>query len=100
MVLEQEDKRPKGLRSAEERARERVKAVCYRNLFGLDISPDLVRTCQMNLVPHGDSSSNIYRADSVLSPGEWDSEVRRVIPYGQVGVLLTNPPFGNEGQDR
>ena len=97
-LLNQERGRPHGETSPEERARRRVQQVCTRSLFGLDINRTLVRTCQMNLVLHGDGSSNVFRADSVRSPGEWDAEVRQAIPYGNVDVLFTNPPFGGKGK--
>lgn len=82
----------------EERARRRVREVCNRNLFGLDINPFLVRTCQMNLVLHGDGSSNVHRVNSVQRPGEWDGEARATVPFGGVDVVLTNPPFGGEAK--
>jgi len=84
--------------SPQERARRRVQEACKRNLYGIDINPFLVRTCQMNLVLHGDGSSNVYRADSVRSPGEWDDQTRRAIPYGKADVVLTNPPFGGKAK--
>ena len=98
VLLEQEQNRPSRNTPPEERARQRVQQVCTRNLFGLDINPKLVRTCQMNLVLHGDGSSNIYRVDSVRSPGEWSNEARQSIPHGQVDILFTNPPFGGDGK--
>jgi len=97
-LLAQERVRPLIRTSPEERTRKRVHEVCARNLFGLDINPNLVRTCQMNLVLHGDGSSNIYRVDSARSPGEWDAVTRRAIPYGKVDILFTNPPFGGNGR--
>ena len=84
--------------SPDERARRRIKDVCNRNLFGLDINPFLVRTCQMNLVLHGDGASNVYRVNSVQLPGEWSEEARRDAPYGKADVVLTNPPFGGKGK--
>ena len=98
VLLAQEKSRPRGKTPAEERARQRGQQVCTRNLFGLDINPTLVRTCQMNLVLHGDGSSNIFRVDSVRSPGEWDAEARQAIPYGKIDILFTNPPFGGDGK--
>ena len=98
VLLEQEQSRPRGRTPPEERAKQRVHQVCTRNLYGLDINRTLVRTCQMNLVLHGDGSSNIFQTDSVRSPGEWDAEVRRTIPYGKVDLLFTNPPFGGQGK--
>lgn len=97
-LLKQEHGRPHGKTPPEERTRRRIHQVCTQNLFGLDINPTLVRTCQMNLVLHGDGSSNIFRVDSVRSPGEWGAEVRQAIPYGKVDVLFTNPPFGGQGK--
>ena len=32
------------------------------------------------------------------SPGEWAADARRTIPYGQVDILFTNPPFGGDGK--
>ena len=76
----------------------RLRTACERNLYGLDINPHLVRTAQMNLVLHGDGSSNVYRADTTRASGEWDSEPRRQIPYGRADVVLTNPPFGTQAK--
>ena len=84
--------------SPSERVRRRIKDTCDRNMFGLDINPFLVRTCQMNLVLHGDGSSNVFRADSVRSPGEWDEEPRLKTPYGNADVVFTNPPFGGNAK--
>lgn len=98
LLLEQELSRSKRRGTPEERARRRVHDVCTQSLYGLDINPDLVRTCQMNLVLHGDGSSNIYRVDSTRSPGEWNGETRRAVPYGKVDILFTNPPFGGDGK--
>lgn len=94
VLLGQESSRPRRDKSPVDRARARVRQVCDGNLFGLDINPNLVRTCQMNLVLHGDGSSNVYRVDSVRRPGEWSDEARQQIPYGEIDVLFTNPPFG------
>jgi len=89
----------RGKGNPQERARRRIRDACNRNLHGLDINPFLVRTCQMNMVLHGDGSANIYRADSVKSPGEWDdSSARRSVPYGKADVVLTNPPFGGDAK--
>ena len=90
VLITQEKRRGGG----ETQARLRLRRACERNLFGLDIDAHLVRTAQMNLVLHGDGSSNVFRADSARSPGEWNADARRAIPYGEADVVLTNPPFG------
>ena len=43
VILKQELGRPQRRTNPEDRARQRVKDVCERNLYGLDISPDLAR---------------------------------------------------------
>lgn len=80
----------------ENRVRNRIRETCANSLFGLDINPFLVRTAQMNLVMHGDGSTNVFRVDSSRSPGEWTDEARKKIPFGKADVVLTNPPFGSE----
>lgn len=83
-------------RNLDTRVRERIRESCARYLFGIDINPFLVRTAQMNLVMHGDGSTNVHRADSTRSPGEWSDEARKGVPYGNADIVLTNPPFGVE----
>ena len=50
----------------------------------------------MNLVMHGDGSTNIHRASSLMRPGEWPDEARLAVPFGSMDVVITNPPFGDE----
>ncbi len=76
--------------------RNRIKEICGKHLYGTDINPFLVRTAQMNLVMHGDGSTNVHRASSLTRPGEWSEEARRAIPFGKMDVVITNPPFGTE----
>ena len=94
-ILEQEKRR--GRSFPEVHARERVRSTCQNHLFGLDIVSFLVRTCQMNMVLHGDGSSNVFEANALKSPGEWADEVRQRIPFGKADVVITNPPFGGKG---
>ena len=76
--------------------------VASSHLFGIDFNPILVRAAQMNLVMHGDGSTNIYHANSLMAPGEWPDEetnnVRRDMRLGQFDAILTNPPFGDKIQ--
>ncbi len=94
VIRGQEQKRQS--KNIESKVRDRIREACARNLFGLDINPFLVRTAQMNLVMHGDGSANVYRVDSIRSPGEWSDEAREKVPFGKADVVLTNPPFGVE----
>jgi type I restriction enzyme M protein len=75
----------------------RIKELASKNLYGLDINPFLVQTCQMNLVMHGDGSANVFQADSLYSPGEWDNEeATSKVSYGKFDIVVTNPPFGGK----
>jgi type I restriction enzyme M protein len=97
-VLRDLEKAKTGRSDVEQAVSNRIRDICTRNLFGIDINPFLVRTCQMNLVMHGDGSVNVFQADSLLSPAEWHgSEAPRRIPYGKADIVLTNPPFGGSG---
>jgi type I restriction enzyme M protein len=72
----------------------RLRDICDRNLFGIDINPDLIRAAQMNLVMHGDGSSNVFQANSLLPPGEWREDVQRQLQLQAFDIVFTNPPFG------
>jgi len=54
----------------------------------------------MNLVMHGDGSTNIFHANSLLSPGEWSREppndVYHHIRPSRFDIVVTNPPFGSQ----
>ena len=77
---------------------ERLKQVASSNLYGIDFNPELVQAAQMNLVMHGDGSTNVYHANSLAPPGEWSDEppndVLRNIRMGGFDAIITNPPFG------
>lgn len=69
-------------------------------LSGIDFNPVLVRAAQMNLVMHGDGSTNVYHANSLLPPGEWPAEsgnnVQAKVKFNSFDVVITNPPFGSK----
>jgi type I restriction enzyme M protein len=93
-IFEQEKGKWKQDHIALEKAAARLKEHCDRSLFGIDINPDLVRAAQMNLVMHGDGSTNVFQANSLLPPGEWREDVKAKIQLGTFDIVLTNPPFG------
>lgn len=72
----------------------RLKDLCDRNLFGIDINPELVRAAQMNLVMHGDGSTNVFQANSLFPSGEWRENVQEEIRLNSFDIVFTNPPFG------
>jgi type I restriction enzyme M protein len=80
-----------------QRVAARIKDLCSQTLFGIDINPFLVRTCQMNLVMHGDGSANVLQGDSIISPGEWDdAEAAKKVRHNRFDIVITNPPFGGK----
>ena len=87
-------------RRVESETQKRVQDVASSHLFGVDFNPVLVRAAQMNLVMHGDGSTNVFHANSLLPPGEWPDEeknnVRRHVRANQFDAILTNPPFGSD----
>lgn len=93
----EEFERSRGGSAAEirERVANRVKELAERNVFGMDINPFLVRTTQMNLVMHGDGSTNVFRGDSLASSSEWDDQTAiQRINQEEFDIVVTNPPFG------
>ena len=75
-----------------------LRDVASEHLFGIDFNPVLVQAAQMNLVMHGDGSTNVFHANSLLPRGEWPSADRNNV-QGRIRLeyfdaILTNPPFG------
>ena len=85
---------------AAQRAADLLREVSNAHLFGIDFNPLLVRAAQMNLVMHGDGSTNVYHSNSLLPPGEWSREppndVYHHIRPGHFDIVVTNPPFGSQ----
>lgn len=73
-----------------------VKAICDKNVFGIDFNPVLVMAAQMNLVMHGDGSSNIYHENSLKSNGEYGDDARKNLKDASFDLILSNPPFGED----
>ena len=84
----------------ESATRERLREVASRRLCGVDFNPTLVMAAQMNLVMHGDGSTNVFHANSLLPPGEWPAEepnnAQHNVRMGGFDAILTNPPFGEK----
>jgi len=95
-LLEIEKKKWKNEGKAKEKAKQRLKTICDKNVFGIDFNPVLVRAAQMNLVMHGDGSSNVFHENSLLSFGEWEDTTRSKVKDGSFDAIITNPPFGDD----
>ncbi|WP_287417829.1 N-6 DNA methylase [Oceanithermus sp.] len=74
-----------------------LRDICNRNIYGLDINPLLVRAAQMNLVMHGDGSTNVYHVEggSLIPFEHMPKEVQERLTPGSVDLIVTNPPFGS-----
>jgi type I restriction enzyme M protein len=97
IIEEQELGKYRGDRSkAAPRVAERLKNYCDSHIFGIDKLPELVRAAQMNLAFHGDGSTNVFHANSLLPPVEWPDFVRERIGLSKFDVVFTNPPFGSK----
>lgn len=80
-----------------DRLRDSVKGVAETNLYGIDFNPLLVKVAQMNMVMHGDGSSNIVNANSLENVSEWNNDAKDTIVMGTYDIVVTNPPFGTKG---
>ncbi len=96
----QRKKWPNNENKALEETARMLKEVASQYLMGIDFNPVLVRAAQMNLVMHGDGSTNVFHTNSLLPPGEWPSDVSndvaRYIKPDKFDIVLTNPPFGSK----
>lgn len=54
------------------------------NIYGYDISPDMIRLSLVNLYLHGFKNPNVYEYDTLTSDDKWDE---------YYDVILANPPF-------
>ena len=79
----------------ERNVRDYVRTVCRDSLFGIDINPTLVRAAQMNLVMHGDGSTNVHRENSLLPFSNWGEDIQKQVQPESMDIILTNPPFGS-----
>ncbi|MFH1934302.1 MAG: N-6 DNA methylase [Pseudomonadota bacterium] len=76
--------------------RDAVKDIANNNFYGIDFNPFLVRVSQMNMVMHGDGSSNIVHANSLEKTENWNEEAQKLMHVGEFDIVVTNPPFGTK----
>jgi type I restriction enzyme M protein len=76
--------------------RDLVRDVANTNFFGIDFNPFLVKVSQMNMVMHGDGSSNMVHANSLEVSSNWNDEAKRKVHLEEFDIVVTNPPFGTK----
>lgn len=63
-------------------------------IYGIDVSPSLIRTSKMNMVLHGDGQGGIIRDNGLIPSREFWDRHKNSFDY-----IYTNPPFGNRDSD-
>ncbi len=72
-----------------------------RNLYGVDISPKLVKVAQANMMLGKDGHSGIAQGDSLSDVMvTLPDRVTRRCGLGAATIVVTNPPFGSSSQHR
>mgnify|MGYP000143139659 FL=1 len=59
-------------------------AKVFDNIYGYDITPDMVKIALINLYLHGDTDPHIYEYDTLSSEDRWGNKF---------SCILANPPF-------
>lgn len=78
---------------------DRLRDYASKNLFGSDFDPFLVRASTMNVLMAANTEGRIFHMDSLAFPHghlPGNDQAKRLVPFGSVDVLMTNPPFGSE----
>jgi type I restriction enzyme M protein len=78
---------------------DRLRDYAEKRLFGADFDPFLVRASTMNILMAANTEGHIFHMDSLAFPRSHlpgNDPAKRLMPFGSVDVLMTNPPFGSE----
>lgn len=73
----------------------KVQGYLNTQIVGIDLNPNLVKACKMNMVMNNDGSGGLYQGNSLERPVTWVDGLRDRRLLGRVDVLFTNPPFGS-----
>ena len=72
-----------------------IKDFADNNIFGVDLSPRMVRTARMNMIMHGDGWAGIVRHHGLeISTHEKLKDIA-----GKATLILSNPPFAGYEND-
>ncbi|WP_224982701.1 N-6 DNA methylase [Geomonas agri] len=75
-------------------AKEVLKRNVVHQLFGVDISPKLVKIAKANMLLGKDGHGGIERGNSLDDINKLTATFRERAGAGMVSMILTNPPFG------
>lgn len=76
-------------------AKDTIKRRVVHQLFGVDISPKLVKIAKANMLLGKDGHGGIERADSLQVPDRLSASFLERCGFGLPNVILSNPPFGS-----
>lgn len=78
-----------------ESAKEVLRANVVHNLFGIDISPKLVKIAKANMLLGKDGHGGIERTDSLSETEKLSASFMEKCGFRKPNVILSNPPFGS-----
>lgn len=76
-------------------AKEILKRNVVHQLFGVDISPKLVKIAKANMLLGKDGHGGIEHANSLDSISKLSAKFNELCGKGKPSIILTNPPFGS-----
>lgn len=76
-------------------AKEVLKRSVVHQLFGVDISPKLVKIAKANMLLGKDGHGGIEHANSLDSVEKLSAKFNQLCGIGKPSIILTNPPFGS-----
>ncbi len=89
-VFDNIDKSPRSSTS-----KEVLKRNVVHQLFGVDISPKLVKIAKANMLLGKDGHGGIEHANSLDSVTKLSAHFNELCGIGKPSIILTNPPFGS-----
>ena len=81
--------------SRKESAKEVIKRNFIHKLFGIDISPKLVKIAKANMLLGKDGHGGVEHANSLDAANKLSARFLQFCGIGMPSIILTNPPFGS-----
>lgn len=83
------------LSSRGQSAKDVLKRSVVHQLFGIDISPKLVKIAKANMLLGKDGHGGIEWADSLNGTNKLSAKFKESCGFGKPTIILSNPPFGS-----
>lgn len=81
--------------SRTEEAKQTLRTKVVHNMYGIDISPKLVKIAKANMLLGKDGHGGIERVDSLNETDKLSETFKRRCGFGKPMIILSNPPFGS-----